>query len=227
MSLFADHSAFDPDRDSKMPVRRGPVWILLRAIHVLGSLSFSRHPLDAWIWLRSMRARRRPLSMAIPWLTFAAVRAIRAQLPIQPHVFEFGSGHSTLYWLDLGATLTSIEDDAQWHQILSKSLRSHGYGNYTLVFAESKIDYVSSIESKPLSSQDLVLVDGAHRRECVQIAVQYVKPGGMLVVDNTDWHWFKDAPLEGIPANWQREDYPGFGPMLGHKSQTTVWVRPS
>ena len=63
-------------------------------------------------------------------------------------------------------------------------------------------------------------------RESVLAAIGWVAPGGMLVVDNTDWHWFREVPLQGIPRDWEQTAYPGYTPMLGHASETTVWVRP-
>lgn len=96
MSWYSDESRFDPNRDSKMPVKRGVIWTPLRAAHGFLGLICTRHPSDALLWLRSMIARRRPLSMPIPWLTFGAIRAIKQNLPNNPAIFEFGSGHSTV-----------------------------------------------------------------------------------------------------------------------------------
>lgn len=86
--------------------------------------------------------------------------------------------------------------------------------------------YVNSIRAHPPESFDLVLIDGLYRRACVYAAVPYVKPGGLLVVDNTDFHWTREDPIQGVPDNWQRTVYAGYAPMLGHGSETTVWVRP-
>ena len=226
MRIFHDPDAFDPNRDSKMPVRRGPVWLLLRANVVFFSLILSSHPADAWTWVRSMRARRRPLSMAIPWLTFGAIRKIRQLLPKQAQVFEFGSGHSTRYWIEHGAHLTSVEDDAGWYELLGKDLAARGLRGYSLIHAPTLEQYLGALDGIEHESQDLILVDGAHRRNCVSAAVPYVKPGGLLVVDNTDWHWFRDYPIEGIPSRWKKHAFPGYGPMIGHISETTIWQRP-
>ncbi len=226
MSLFRDPAAFDPDRDSKPPLKRGPAWLLLRANVVFATLLFSAHPSDAWTWLRSMHARRRPLSMAIPWLTFGAIRKIRQLLPSQPNVFEFGSGHSTRWWLEQGARLFSVEDHAGWYELLDSDLKARGFRDYQLILAPTLEQYLGALEKIEPASQDLILVDGAHRRNCVSAAVPYVKPGGLLVVDNTDWHWFREHPIEGIPSQWAKFAYPGYGPMIGHPSETTIWQRP-
>ena len=226
MRIFSDQDSFRPSVDSKVPVLRGWVWIFLRALHLIGSLVFSRHPMESITWLRSMHARRRPLSMAIPWLTFGAIRQIKKELPAGANVFEFGSGHSTLYWLQSGATVVSVEDDSEWFRLLQAKLSQFHGSTSHLLLAQTKEAYLSAINTVSEKSQDLVLVDGAHRRDCVIAAIPYVRPGGLLVVDNTDWHWFTEHPLTGIPMSWVKTVHPGFGPMLGHRSETSVWRRP-
>lgn len=72
----------------------------------------------------------------------------------------------------------------------------------------------------------MILVDGAFRRDCVTASLPYIKPGGLLVVDNTDWVWFKNLPFNDIPDNWIKNVYRGYAPMLGHKSETTIWQKP-
>ncbi|MGE4070538.1 MAG: hypothetical protein AB7E72_05130 [Lysobacterales bacterium] len=227
MSLFADKNAFDPNRDSKMPVRRGPFWLVLRALAAFFSLLISRHPSDAFTWLRSLYLRRRPLRMAIPWLTFDAIRHIKANLPDDARVFEFGSGHSTLFWHSRGAHVTSVGDDEAWYELMNNTLTERGIKGCQLVHAPTLDTYVGAIARCQPQSLDLILVDGAHRRDCVAAAIPFLKPGGMLVVDNTDWHWFRETPIEGIPSSWGRNSYSGYAPMLGHFSETTVWQRPS
>lgn len=226
MNIFADKSAFDPSRDSKIPVRRGPIWLVLRALTAIVSLGISKHPGDAWTWLKSMILRRRPLSMGMPWLTFDAIRHIERNLPTNANVFEFGSGNSTLFWLSKGATVFSVENDIHWHDLVSAELTRRNLRSCRLIHATDLDAYVGAIYSCPERSQDLILIDGAYRRDCVAAAIPYVRPGGMLVVDNTDWHWFHENPIEGIPNDWPFTRYPGYCPMLGHKSETSIWTRP-
>lgn len=225
--MFENIKDYNPEIDSKMPLKRSPFALVCRGVILVMSLLFSRHPKDAFTWCKSMIARRSPLSLTMPWLTFDAIRAISARLGASSKVFEFGSGHSTLYWCKLGAEVVSVDHDELWHARLVQEVKSRGMEDIVrVVFAADRQSYTKAIESAESQMFDLVLVDGAFRRESVLAAVGWVAPGGMLVVDNTDWHWFREVPLEGIPRDWEQTAYPGYAPMLGHASETTVWVRP-
>lgn len=226
-NMFEDRDSFNPSRDAKVPLRRTPLSIIVRGALLLGNLTFSRHPFDALVRLRSMAAPKRALSYPVPWLTFGAIRTISARLSTESMVFEYGAGHSTLYWAKLGARVFSVEGNEQWYDILKAFLDAHPDYQIQLFFETEKARYIEAIEKAHVGSFDVVIIDGAHRRACVQAAVSFVKPGGLLVVDNTDWHWLEQRPLGGIPHEWVKSVYNGYAPMLGHRSETTIWQRPA
>jgi hypothetical protein len=224
--VFEDQEHFRPVTDSKVPLRRTRLALSIRGMAGVVSLLASRHPWDCAVWLKSMWLRRHPLSLPLPWLAFGAIRALERELSNRPEptVFEYGAGHSTLFWVKQGATVFSVEDNDWWFRAVMDRLRETGESRAHLVLAQGA-DYVTTIRRCGIQSFDIVLVDGALRRECVLEAVSHVAPGGILVVDNTDWHWFHEHPLEGIPSEWKRTVYAGYAPMLGHKTETTIWRR--
>lgn len=224
--MFEDPESYVPGRDAKVPLRRGLPFVIARAGIGLLRLTLSRHPVDAVTWVWSFWARRRPLSLAMPWLTFDAIRAIRRTLPAGGRVFEYGGGHSTLFWATREATVTTVEHDPAWYRALGDAIARGRNRGVTLSLAVDRESYIGQIDRFPGSHFDLVLVDGRFRRACVVAAVPHVKPGGLLVVDNTDWHWYRERAIEGIPVSWIRTVYPGYAPMLGHRSETTIWQRP-
>ncbi len=222
MSQLSDDDNFDPTRDGKVPMRRTPIALLLRSLQHMARMLFSRHPGDLFVWLKSMAMRRKPLSYALPWLTFDAIRVIEARLRPGTRVFEFGSGHSTVYWAEKGAELYSVEDDAFWFGMMQTKLQ--GRPDVHLFFEQEHWDYVGRV-GKCEGTFDIVLVDGSHRKDCMLAAMPMLKPGGLLVVDNTDWHWFQKV-FPRMPPDWVVHHYPGCAPFIGHASQTTVWVKP-
>lgn len=173
-----------------------------------------------------MYCRRRPLSYPVPWLTFGATRAIRSTLYRGSFVFEYGAGHSTLFWAKQGAKVHAVESDPTWYQLLDERLARDTGMDVDLYLRGNKEDYINTICQLEHDSFDVIIVDGLYRRDCVATAVPYLKRGGCLVVDNTDWHEFTKRPLEMIPAGWKKSVFPGYAPMLGHQSETTVWTRP-
>jgi len=123
-------------------------------------------------------------------------------------------------------SVVSVENDPGWYAYLVNALQGEKSTDVRVIYADTKAAYVESINEFGGRGFDLILVDGAYRRECVVVAVKHVRPGGYLVVDNTDWHWVTEFPYEGIPSNWVKKVYPGYAPMIGYRSETTLWQRP-
>jgi hypothetical protein len=224
-AAFEDRKSFDPRVDAKVPLKRDPLSLAMRLGALTWGLLTSGHPGDLLVWARTMLQRRRPLSHPVPWLTFDATRAICAALPPGARVFEFGAGNSTIFWARRAASVCSVEDDAGWMALLNAKLKELRISNTHVLHETEMQAYVHTIGAWPDEHFDLVIVDGAWRRECVAAAVRHVKKGGMLVVDNTDWHWFRAERLAGIPPGWRRRVYAGYAPMIGYKSETTVFRR--
>lgn len=220
--LFRDSSSFDPSRDGQVPLRRDPFSLAARTVVMVLRMGVSRHPGDLLLWLRSMYCRRRPLSMVLPWLTFDAIRAIDDHLVFGDRLFEYGSGHSTLYWAQRGIFVVSMEDDPVWFELAGTKLAT--LPNATLHFAADKAGYVRGIDVVD-DDFDVILVDGTFRMECIEAAVSRIRPGGLLVVDNTDWHWFSDID-QRVPNTWRKMVFDGCAPFIGYPSQTTIWKKP-
>ena len=57
----------------------------------------------------------------------------------------------------------------------------------------------------PEDSFDFVLIDGRARVECAYNALSRVRPGGFLLLDNSEWE--KYAPIFAAAAGWTRLDF--------------------
>ena len=55
-------------------------------------------------------------------------------------------------------------------------------------------DYVS-IASDELELFDIILIDGLYRYDCSVQAAKYLRPGGMIILDNADWHFESSKKL--------------------------------
>jgi hypothetical protein len=90
--------------------------------------------------------------------------------------------------------------------------------------------YVNAIESFPMNYFDLILIDGRARMYCLFKAVNYIKPGGFILLDNSDYARYVErlAQFEAIQAKgWFKQVFLGPGPSsccIGWL--TTVYQRP-
>jgi GT2 family glycosyltransferase len=201
-------------------------------------------------WLMSLRSRGQQLAAQVPWLPYSAIAYLAQHVSGQAVVFEYGGGGSTLWLAKRVRQLTTVEHDAGWCANLDRTLRARNLTNVTLVASPPRADaaadsarlpngitygssswpgnfetYVKSIDRFPDDSLDLVLVDGRSRAACVVHAARKVKPGGVLVLDDSDRPCYH-AAIRELRA-WPRRDFWGIRPFSLERSHTTCWTRPT
>jgi len=173
----------------------------------------------------------------VPWITDGAVRAIESFL-IQERggeadALECGSGASTVWTATRVKHLVSLEHDKQWASVVRRKLSEQKISvDYRLI----KRPYFYEIETFGLGAFDYVLVDGRDRVECARRARRTVKPGGVLVLDNSERIGSQDSPgryyeIPDLLKGWDRTDHVQEGPdqvgwIAPHPHVTSIWRRP-
>ena len=159
----------------------------------------------------------------VPWLVFPALRFLSKEVP-DKEVFEFGSGTSTLWYAKRCRHIISIEDDPEWFERQTARMQTHH--NVQVIFETDPDSYANKLRSLGRLF-DIVIVDGSHRLKCLRNSVDWVRPGGCIVVDNTD--------QQGDLADFARQSFPaeclsvlsGYAPGNFYAKETTIIRVPS
>jgi hypothetical protein len=243
------------ERSRRPPVppprrRRGRSWRhrLGRAGAVVGTV-LVRHPADLtrlWTVFLARRSGATPLTAHLPLLPFAAVDYLESRICPASAVFEYGSGGSTLWLAERAGSVMSVEHDAEWYSRVAHELESSGLADCTLLLRTPETSrcpdaaigqyasaivpasfhaYARAIDPLPDGSLDLVLVDGRARVACLRHAAPKVRPGGLLVLDDSDRPRYQVA-LAGI-RDWPRVDLSGLRPFRPWLGTTTCLERPA
>jgi hypothetical protein len=181
-----------------------------------------------------------------PWVTFGAIDWLSKRVNQNWHVFEFGSGGSTLFFIDRNVKLVSVEHDLCWFKDVCSLLDKEGHLNrldYRFVpsencefgvpvasssrFSAPNADYkkyVETIKEFPDETFDLVFIDGRARVECARHSLKKVRSGGFLLLDDSYRNDYKE--IYQMLKDWKRRDFYGFGPYRCEASQTTIWESP-
>lgn len=185
-------------------------------------------------WVRERK--RTTMELRRPWWPYRATAAVAQRLPDDATVLEYGGGGSTLWLHDRGARVTCIEHDTAWHDELRRTLPA----DVTLILREPTADgsmtseaepgrffdqYAAAASDLPDAAFDLAIIDGRVRVACGLAAMGKVKPGGLLLLD--DSHRERYRPLIEALDGWSRQDYRGLKPGGGVVHQTSVWTRPT
>jgi predicted O-methyltransferase YrrM len=123
-----------------------------------------------------------------PWLTATSVRILESWLRPEDRGLEWGSGRSTLWIAKRVKTLISIEHDEAWYRRVLARISEQRVENVDYRYRSDELSYLETTKDIPAASLDFVLVDGIARDHCALIAIDCLRPGGLLIVDNGNWY---------------------------------------
>jgi hypothetical protein len=162
----------------------------------------------------------------LPWLTYGAIRFLKHNLPRDARVFEFGGGMSTLWFDENCAEVHTVEDNPVWHQDLARKVRRAKLYHYR----DSR--FISVIHQFPPAYFDLIVVDGNFdRHQCFDEAEQHLKPGGVIVIDDSDKGQIMGGPIRELDEwlvgthNYQIQRFVGWIPGCFWVKETTIAKR--
>jgi hypothetical protein len=87
------------------------------------------------------------------------------------------------------------------------------------------VAYATEICSHQKASLDVIVIDGMARTLTAWLAAQYIKPGGIIVFDNTDRWQYNSAYRLLNAAGFRRIDFYGPGPVSLKESCTSFFVK--
>jgi len=200
--------------------RRGLETVGLYAAYTL----MTRGPLREDGWIRSLAegvpvdAEGRPL----PWINYPAIDFLARRAKPDMSVFEYGCGHSTLWWAARVREVIACDHDREWIE----RIRPRAPRNVTLrhVALERGGDYCQVVAGYP-GRFDIVVIDGRDRVNCARHALTGLKRGGVIVWDNTDRKEYRPGFETLAAAGFRRVEFTGMAPSLNEKLETSVFYR--
>ena len=185
---------------------------------------------------------------SLPGLALPAICFLDEYLTKNMKVFEWGSGASTIFFDQRCAYLVSIEHSEEWHDKIMTALeyrigfmaedleryiylkRAHPGFDPEFASQQSGYDsvnfkmYVESVEMFPYDFFDVILVDGRARCACLKAAQPKLKPGGLLILDDSQRPQYHRAMAE---IDWPVRHFEGCIPYYKHGRtvRTTIWVK--
>jgi hypothetical protein len=111
-------------------------------------------------------------NLIMPNYTLECLRWISDNVKRSWKVFEYGSGYSSIWWRSK-CQYFAVESNIPWARAMNVTHRA------------DKHSYIEACRTED-GLHDCIVVDGIHRQECIAFCMQYIKPGGFLLIDNYD-----------------------------------------
>jgi len=219
MAQTAIQKVFKPLKDH-LP---DPVWNFVRSVGtaVIGPIRFAYF---SGFWRSAFKCAAVTKSGApLPWYTYPAIDFIKFRDYQDKLVLEFGGGQSTLWWAKHAKHVVTLEGDEQWYNQIKQGMPSNvSLHNVTMQSAESNVADVNRVLSEhSYSKYDVIVIDGLHRFEMIEVALNYLNEGGAIICDNAEGYnfceGFKDSGL-------QRVDFFGNAPGTVLPHCTCIYV---
>lgn len=157
---------------------------------------------------------------ALPLYTYPSIEYLNSLDFNNKKIFEFGSGQSTIYWLEKGAQVTSVENNNEWEEKLKPQLKKFSNHQYLI---KTKQEYIDSILEFPDQNFDIIIIDGAENRNlCAQNSIKKIKEDGIIILDNSDWYPNTAAFLKE-KLNFIQIDFYGFRPSKHNTAVTSIF----
>ncbi|HEY7071129.1 MAG TPA: class I SAM-dependent methyltransferase [Acidimicrobiales bacterium] len=137
-----------------------------------------------------------------PWMPYAAVTVLAGLVGPETRVFEYGSGHSTVWLAARSHHVHTVEHDPDWFRRTLDMLGPDAAGaDVRLVpTAGDRFDAPPGdayVEAPTTAGgdrcYDVVVIDGMARRACAAAVGQVLAPGGVVVLDDTQRSAYQPA----------------------------------
>ena len=156
----------------------------------------------------------------IPWFTYPTIEYL-SHLDISEYsIFEYGSGYSTLYWMNRAKEIVSIEHDKKWYEDIKLKIN-----NKVIYLLEEDPDKYVNVITNFDKKFDIYIIDGKWRGECAKKVVEHINRygGDMVIFDNSDWYP-KTIEFLRNTLDWIEVDFHGFGPINDYTWTTTIFI---
>lgn len=152
----------------------------------------------------------------LPLFTYPAIEYLQ-QLDLKDKIiFEYGAGGSTLFWQQRAKAVISVENNPDWYKHLKPQL-----GENVQLFLVEGDDFPWSIERQPMQLDVIVIDSAGYRYDCGSAAINKLNRGGLIILDNADWHPNTAALLR--QHGLLQVDMTGFKPGECHTSTTSLF----
>lgn len=147
--------------------------------------------------LEGGRIRDPENGLIMPWYTSTCLEWLRTLDLKGKYIFEYGSGDSTKWFRARGSSVWGVDNQIE-------------YTGGDIQFRPYFPEYCSAILQLHWLF-DIVVIDGEWRDECTDYALDSLKPGGLLIIDNykqpsVPFIWTRTEKLiEGLPIKIYKE----------------------
>ena len=159
---------------------------------------------------------------ALPWVTYSFIDFIKGRITKSQHIFEYGSGSSTIFYAERAGKVTSVEHDKGWFD----KVKGTSPANAEMIFCELHRDGEYARKATLLDKKfNIIIVDGRDRVNCCKYSLDALSPDGVIILDDSERKVYQPA-RELLQENGFKEiSFSGISPGLFYEKATSVFYK--
>ena len=161
---------------------------------------------------------------ALPWVTYSFIDFIRERITKTQHIFEYGSGSSTIFYAERAGKVTSVEHDKGWFD----KVKGTSPANAEMIFCELHRDGEYARKAMLLNKKfDIIIVDGRDRVNCCKYSLEALSPDGVIILDDSERKVYQPARVLLKENGFKEISFSGISPGLFYEKATSVFYKAS
>ncbi|RNL56870.1 class I SAM-dependent methyltransferase [Pedobacter jejuensis] len=159
---------------------------------------------------------------ALPWVTYSFIDFINFRIEKTHHIFEYGSGNSTLFYAERAGTVTAVEHDKGWFD----KVKNSSPANAEMIFCHLERDGEYAKKATLLNKKfDIIIVDGRDRVNCCKYSVDALSANGVMVLDDSERRTYHQARIFLQEKGFKEISFSGISPGLFYEKATSVFYK--
>jgi hypothetical protein len=157
----------------------------------------------------------------VPWMTSPAIEYLKQNLRADFSVFEFGCGSSTIFFSKRCKIVHGVETRSEWLSMLN-SIKLKNVKIRLLSDGLTNPDYEKSA-TKNDQKFDVIVIDSIKRSSCATNAINALKNGGMIILDDSERDNYRKIFDFFREQNFRQIDFPGMAPGQMRSKNTSIF----
>ncbi len=163
----------------------------------------------------------------VPWMSYPAIEFLQNTVQKNHQIFEFGCGASTLFFADKVQKVIGLETSEKWLGIIAEKLQETAKTNVEINLMADGLNN-SDYENFPKNygqKFDLIIIDSLKRFECAKNSITALKPGGTIILDDSERKNYKKIFEFFAANNFTKQDFIGIAPGQLRVKNTTLFKK--
>ncbi|RDC57048.1 FkbM family methyltransferase [Pedobacter chinensis] len=159
---------------------------------------------------------------ALPWVTYSFIDFIKERINKTQHIFEYGSGSSTIFYAERAGSVTSVEHDESWFD----KVKNNSPANAEMIFCKLEQDGEYAKKATLLDRKfDIIIVDGRDRVNCCKYSIEALSSNGVLILDDSEREFYHPARIFLKEKGFKELSFSGISPGFFYEKATSVFYK--